>query len=144
MQQKRNNLTTTDDDEPRQWAVDRQSAVEVLRIEIAKKRARGSNAEITLPLEIACLIHEAAAFGLHKGQGRKRPRDSRGDKLKKQAIVSWGRLRKAELHAQGMNTTGANSAEDHAAEDARQHAHERYGINLAASTIKRMMQSSED
>lgn len=144
MQQKRNkNVTATDDDGPGPWAGDRQSAVEVLRIEIARREARGSETEITLPLEIARLILECAKKGVHKGQGRGRPRDSRGDKLKKQAIVSWALERKAKLHEQGIKATGANSAEDRAAEEARVLASERYGLSLAVTTIKRMMQSDD-
>jgi hypothetical protein len=81
---------------------------------------------------------------MQRGQGRKgRPRKSYVEELLREAIVSLAKERKDDLVATGMKATGTNSAEDQAAEEAHIFASERNGLNVAATTIKRLMQSDD-
>lgn len=140
MQQKRNKKLKSGPEPPtrepatiffKHWTP--QDAREYLAIEIAKRDLRGSDTPITLPV--------AAARQLFKKNPSNRPAETRGHTMRKRAVVAFAKQRKDELHAQGMKATGASSAEDQAAEEARVLAHERYGISLAVTTIKRLMQS---
>jgi len=75
-----------------------------------------------------------------------RPRKSYIEQVVNNVVVNWARERKAELHALGMKNTGANSAEDKAAEEAREALSKlfhntRYTVP-AVGTIKRRMQST--
>ncbi|WP_396604514.1 hypothetical protein ACFLEY_03820 [Bradyrhizobium sp. YCK136] len=138
-------MTPRDDEDPAEEQIwDRESAVEFLEMEIYKRNTRRSDNPIILPLEAARLIFDCAKLGQHKGHGRKGAPPNRVKKLQSEAIVNWARKRRDKLRAEGMKATGANSAEDQAAEEASSFASERYGFNLAASTIKRKMQSRID
>jgi hypothetical protein len=133
-----------EDDGENPWAADRQSAVEFLDLAVIRhRRPNASDARIKLPLDVARLVLDCAKLGLHKGQGRRRPPLTHGDKLRQQAIAAWCKRRKAKLHGAGMKMTGANSAEDQALEDARDFASKRYNMNLSIKTLKRLMQTSE-
>ena len=117
-----------------------QDAVELAEIVHAvnvRRRADGRE-PVALPLTVERRLIECAKRGMQRGQGRKgRPRKSYAEELLREAIVSLAKERKDDLVATGMRATGTNSAEDRAAEEAS----ERYGLNVAATTIKRLMQS---
>ena len=148
--------------EPPEPTYDRQSCVELLELELLRRRprelTRGPDGKseflvgatrpddpltLTMPRYAWEHIVACAKAGQHKRQGR--PSDTRGDKLRKNAIVAFARQRKNELIATGtMAATGADSAEDQAVEEARVLANERYGLNLATETIRRLMQAEPD
>lgn len=129
------------DDKMSVWWADRKTAVELLQTMIRMHRnPTDPTAKIALPIEAARVVLECAKAGMHKGQGRGRPRDSHGDKARKNAIASWAKERQRKLHEQGKTN---EEAQRQAAEEAREFAHERYGKNLAINTIIRMMQSSD-
>jgi hypothetical protein len=143
MQAKRD--TRAFDEEP---ILDRVSVVEWLEIQVLRsphyQQASTPDAKVTITLPLYEWEHivAAAKSGLHKGQGRGRPTDSRWQRNRKRKIAMWARGRKDQLIASGMKATGTNSAEDQAAEEARVLALD-FGVYVAASTIKRMMQSDE-
>jgi hypothetical protein len=128
------------------WPMDRHNAVEILGVRLAQLRrnsAPGTEDLVSISLRFREweLLHECAKNGVNKGQGRKRPAATRGDKLRKGAIICFARDRKIKLVEAGLKATGSNSAEDQAAEEARQLGNDRYGLNLSVNTIKRLMQS---
>jgi hypothetical protein len=92
---------------------------------------------VTLPRYVWQYIVDAAKKGLHKGGGRKRPKDTRGDTIRKNAIVSWARKFKDDLIATGKSS--AQAAKEQAAEEAAKLGRERYGFNLSPSTIRTRM-----
>ncbi len=117
--------------------------IEWLAIKVAALVARGANTPIMSPNAWRRVI-TCAEKGVHKGKGRLgAPRTTRWKKLKQEVVVNFARSRRDELHAQGMKLTGANSAEDQAAAEASSMASEVYHLNLAASTIKRLMQITD-
>jgi hypothetical protein len=116
--------------------------IEWLAIKIAALVARGVDTPIMSPDAWRRVI-TCAEKGVHKGKGRGAPRTTRWKKLRQEIVVNIARSRRDELHAQGMRLTGANSAEDQAAAEASSMASEVYDLSLAASTIKRLMQSTD-
>jgi hypothetical protein len=95
----------------------------------------------TLSRQEARLVLACAKDGQHKGQGRGRPRNTRRDQLAKRSSVQVARQKKVELVAatENMRATGANSAEEKAAEDAHKWLSDR-GLRLKVDTIIRRMQ----
>ena len=93
-----------------------------------------------MPIEVARAILDCALKGMHKGQGKRRPRLSHGDKLRRQAIIAFARKRKSELQASGMTTI---DAEYQAAEEARVLAKDRYSLKLAVQTIRSLISRSD-
>jgi hypothetical protein len=116
----------------------RADAVEWLEAQIIRARHRSAD-HVGLSLPEAQLILAAAKAGQHKGQGRRRAPDTRGDRVRKQAIVAWAKRRHGELLA--TETMAPWDAEQKAAEEAAELAHQRYGLAaFSASTIRRRMQ----
>ena len=127
--------------------ISRQDAVDLHEIVHAVRKSRirrygkdDPRTVFALPLAVEKLILACAKDGLHTGQGKGRPRSSAVHDFKMRAIVTWAQDRRDELHANGMKKTGHNSAEDQAADEARVLAKD-VGVIVAASTIKREMQS---
>jgi hypothetical protein len=118
--------------------IDKPDAVELLEIELFRRRKPYDDPTITLPIAVWLTILAAAKAGMRKGSGRRRPPDSQWIKKNKQSIVALARRRMDQLIATG--TMNATDAEEQAAKEASDVAGKRHGINLAASTIKRMMQ----
>jgi hypothetical protein len=122
---------------------DSQDAVEWVEILIA---VRAGDAKIELPLPILLAVLDCAKRGMHKGGEQGRPRKSYIEQVVNNVVVNWARERKAELHALGMKNTGANSAEDKAAEEAQEALarlfHNTRYTAPAVGTIKRRMQST--
>jgi hypothetical protein len=126
-------------------------AVDWLELVIEAHKGRAARAAsgkpcpvLEVPFDIAETILQCARQGVHKGKGKGRPRDSYVVRLRKDAIQAFARSRKAQLRATGLPATGHNSAEEQAADDARDLARERYGLLLSANTIKRLMQNYEE
>jgi hypothetical protein len=125
------------------YAADRESAVEWLESELrfvdrTKEGAPASEYSVSLPYDVAVLVLDCARQGLHKGQGRGgNRRRGRFSELRRMAVIWWAKSRKAELVA----TAGKTSieAEIQAADEASDFARERYGLKLAAETIKGQM-----
>jgi hypothetical protein len=125
-----------------QWGNNRESAVDLLVSEIARQfvdRPQATWITLRLPRDVWRMAALAAADGMHKGHGRRRPPTSRGDKVRIFAIVIWARDRKAELIASG--TMKAIEAEHQAAKEASDQLLKLYRIIREVSTIKRLMQS---
>ena len=83
------------------------------------------------------LLIQSAKRGMHKGRGKGRWPDFYVTKRLKETIYEEAKDRQRELHAEGIRNS---EAKERAAEDARVLAHERYGLNLAASTIMAAME----
>jgi hypothetical protein len=126
------------------WSqVDAQDAVELAEIVYAVNLARQAEGRprVALPLTVERQVLECAKRGMYKGQGRHRPRDSYLKTRLKEAIAGLGIDRQQELNEQGMKNP---EAQDKAAEEARAYVYDRHRLNLAANTIKRMMQTRSD
>jgi hypothetical protein len=122
---------------------DPENTVELVEILIA---VRAEDAKIELPLPILRDVLHCAKRGMRKRGGRGRPRKSFIEQVVNNIIVNWACERKAQFHASGMKNTGANSAEDKAAEEAREELAKLFGKTYtvpAVGTIKRHMQSAE-
>jgi hypothetical protein len=125
-----------------EWAgLDRQRAVEMFEEQIGYAVLMDEET-VTIPIFAAKVLLVCARDGQHKREGRRRPRDTQHARLAKLAAVHWARRRKAELVAGGIKATGANSAEDQAAEEARELLSKR-GVKLKVETIRRRMQSKK-
>jgi hypothetical protein len=107
-----------------------------------RRRDPKENVSISLRVGEWELILARAKDGVQKRQGRRRPRETRADQVRRNAIIDWAKDRKKELIGAGRRATGANSAEDQAAEEARVFARQRYSKNWSANTIKRWMQTA--
>ena len=71
---------------------------------------------------------------------RGRPKESSRRKSQKENVAIFARVYKAELVARGMKATGANSAEDRAAETFVPLLWRHFHIHIACATFKREMQ----
>jgi hypothetical protein len=119
----------------------RQRAVEMFEGRITHAIMQDEEA-ITLPLDAARVILACAWDGARKGQGKKRPAMKQLDKIAQRAIVQLARQEKEEILRKG-EARSKDAAEALAAERAREELHRRTGLNLAASTIRRKMQSPD-
>lgn len=114
----------------------RQRAVELLEQQIDFAELEKEET-ITLPVFGAKVILSCARDGQHKGQGRRRPRDTQMDRLAKRAVVGWACKRQDELVAAGLKTS---RAKDQAATEAQANFGKRTG--LSAPEIRRRMAAS--
>jgi hypothetical protein len=128
-------------------STERQNAVDFLELEILEKKRwrRGqpfdeTTVSITLPLPVARIVLACAKDGLHKGQGRRRPALTRGEHLRRQNIYYEARRIYHQLRAEGRPAT--EDTKEQAAEEARVFGNERYGLNIAAKTIRTKMFSA--
>jgi hypothetical protein len=129
-------MTFTDWESYEWTTLERQHAVELFAKQISYSELE--NAEtITLPIRAAKVILASARDGQHKGQGRRRPRDSDMDRIAKRTVIQWARDRKAQLVKEGARP---GAAEEQAATEARDEFGKRTG--LSEDYIKRMMQST--
>jgi hypothetical protein len=122
--------------------VDAQDAVDLAEIVYAVNLARHAEGRppVALPLTVQRQINECAKRGMHKGQGKGRPRDSRVTKLFKEAIVDGAKDLQRELYKRGTKNL---DAQWQAAEEASDFARKQ-GLKLKADTIKRMMENISD
>jgi hypothetical protein len=96
---------------------------------------------IWVPLNVAELLEQS----FRVAPNGKKPRTSRDVQAAYDAAVQYGRERKAQLLAEAkargepLNATGANSAEDLAAEEARKWLFDKHGLHLSAGTLKKWM-----
>jgi hypothetical protein len=100
---------------------------------------------VEVPLDLAETILECAKAGMAQG---KKLGPSRVDRLAEAVAVKLGRERKMELIAKAkasntkLKATGADSAEDHAAQWASDWLFEKCGRRLAMTTMRKKMQQS--
>lgn len=113
----------------------KQDAVDFLEREI-DKTTRRRQPVVTLPLSVARLVLACAKQGVHKGEGRKGVELTRSDRLRRNNIYNRARTNYHTFRARGVP---AADAKNDAIAEARQFGIERYGIDMAASTIERNM-----
>ena len=125
------------------------NAIDVLETEIRDRRERDPCVNdwlngvddylvVKLPLKVAVTILECAKRGMHTRRGR--PEDSILRKSAKEDYAVFARVYKAELVDRGMRATGANSAEDRAADTFRKLLRRHLDIRLKFATFKRLME----
>jgi hypothetical protein len=148
----------------RWWATSPKNAVEYLEYQIFRRDLQAHKYQhyngrpsdqiddtVTLPLDAARLLLDCARKGMRKGRGKGNQPLSREDRRIRGLIFDFGRRRKAELIAARHPSIlvgpddnprpSAAEAEAKAAEDARKHGFDHYGVALAKSTIIRGMRS---
>jgi hypothetical protein len=143
------------EEQDRWWAASPKDAVEYLETKIWRCDLKAlrhyhdtgrpfdqTDDTVTLSLDAARLLLDCARKGMHKGQGRRRPSLSRWDRKIRDGWFAWARRRKAKLidtrDSSILDDHGrpsAAKAEEKAAEETRQFAHDRNGLNLATNTI---------
>jgi hypothetical protein len=95
----------------------------------------------SIPRDIARAVLDLARQSQHKGRGKGRVPLSEMDKMRQELVIDEARERKAELLA-ASNIMSIPEAAQQAATEAAIRLHDEHGMNLAASTIMRRMESN--